>query len=204
MGKGKLIAMKLVSCLSESDGIISWQVMIYAPFALFNLPNLNYTCFVMKYHKISSYHLGSLNRDNNPHSSSSTLNATIQMSSNVMKCLSILHGDIWWHVMMWSIWFRQVACNWVEQKGDGNLMARWSKHRQYRSCSIIREPRREHRKGRHYLAITLPTPFSERNFHESVNCRTLYILITVKYLREMLTSYWTLANMVIPNIVVTA
>ena len=34
----------------------------------------------------------------------------------------------------------------------------WSKHRQYRSWGIIRERGRECRKGRHYLAIRLPSP----------------------------------------------
>ncbi len=37
----------------------------------------------------------------------------------------------------------------------------WSKHRQYRSWDIIREPRRDCRKGRHYLTIILRKPFPE-------------------------------------------
>ena len=58
-------------------------------------------------------------------------------------------------LIMSQLWYCLCLGHW----GSGHW---WSKHRQYRSWGIIREPRRECRKDRHYLVITLPTPLPER------------------------------------------
>ncbi len=54
-------------------------------------------------------------------------------------------------------------CLCLDHKGSGHPQwpdPWWSIHRQYRSQGIIVEARRDCRKGRHYLASTLPSPLS--------------------------------------------
>ncbi len=93
------------------------------------------------------------------------------------------------------LWACSIACNynaalqWEKHwygwftKRVGKTMAPAMVHRQYRSVSIIREPRRECHKGRHYLAIVWLIPLCDSVWQNmsTTHCTCWFINLECKH-----------------------